>query len=65
MALTNVERERLSDSRAKIQSVVRSLKHVDREKIPDGAEIEDCLEDADKSLTEALRPKSADHDRKK
>lgn len=55
MALTNEERERLTDSLAKLQSVARSLKHVDPQKIPDGAEIEDCLEDADKSLTGALK----------
>jgi hypothetical protein len=65
MALTNAERERLADSWAKIQSVVRSLQHVDRKEIPDAAEIEDCLEDADKSLTGALRSKPADHDKKK
>lgn len=65
MALTNAERERLADSRAKIQSVVRSLKHIDRKEIPDAAEIEDCLEDADKSLTGALRLKPTDHDQKK
>jgi hypothetical protein len=65
MALSNAERERLADSRAKIQSVVRSLKHVDRKEIPDAAEIEDCLEDADRSLTGALRSKPTDHDQKK
>jgi hypothetical protein len=65
MALTNAERERLADSRAKIQSVVRSLQHVDRKEIPDAAEIEECLEDADKSLTGALRSNSDDQDRKK
>jgi hypothetical protein len=65
VALSNAERERLTDSRAKIQSVVRSLKHVDRKEIPDAAEIEDCLEDADKSLSGALRSKSPDDDPKK
>jgi hypothetical protein len=65
MALTHAERERLTDSRAKIQSVVRSLQQVDRKEIPDAAEIEDCLEDADKSLTGALRSKPTDHDQRK
>ena len=65
MALTNAERERITDSRAKLQSVARSLKNVDPKAIPGVAQIEDCLEDADKSLTGALRSKSADHDQKK
>ena len=50
MALTNAERERITDSRAKLQSVARSLKHVDPKEIPDAAAIEDCLEDADKKV---------------
>jgi hypothetical protein len=65
MALTNAERERITDSRAKLQSVARSLKHVDPKAIPGVAEIEDCLEDADKSLTGALRSKSVGPDQKK
>jgi hypothetical protein len=65
MALTNAERERVADSRAKIQSVVRSLKQVNRKEIPDAAEIEDCLEDADKSLTGALRSSSGGTEQKK
>ncbi|MGO4879733.1 MAG: hypothetical protein ACLP59_02790 [Bryobacteraceae bacterium] len=39
----------------KLQSVARSLREVDPDRIPDFEEIEDCLEDADKSLGEALR----------
>ena len=65
MALSNAERERITDSQAKLQSVVRSLKHVDPKEIPGVAQIEDCLEDADKSLTGALRSKSAGSDQKK
>jgi hypothetical protein len=65
MALTNAERERLNDSRAKLQSVARSLKHVNPKELPGVAGIEDCLEDADRSLTGALRSKSGDHDQKK
>jgi len=65
MALTNAERERLTDSRAKLQSVARSLKHVDPKEIPHIEEIENCLKDADKSLTGALRSQSTDHDQKK
>ena len=55
MALTRVERERITDSRLKIQSVADSLSHVDHRKIPDFEEIRDCLEDADRSLSGALR----------
>jgi hypothetical protein len=65
MALTNAERERITDSRAKLQSIARSLKHVNPKEIPGVAEIEDCLEDADKSLRGALRPHSGGHDQKK
>jgi hypothetical protein len=55
MALTRVERERITDSRLKVQSVTNSLKHVDPNKVPDFEEIQECLEDADKSLAEALK----------
>ena len=55
MALTRMEKERLTDSQLKIQSVAKSLKYVDPKKVPDLAEIEECLEDADKNLKEALR----------
>ena len=55
MALTRVERERITDSRLKLQSVSNLLKHVDPEKIPHFDEIEECLGDAEKSLGGALR----------
>jgi hypothetical protein len=55
MALTRVERERISDSQMKIRSITRSLQHVDPRKIPDVEAIEKCLDDADKSFTGALR----------
>jgi hypothetical protein len=55
MALTRVERERISDSRHKVQSITNSLKHVDPKKVPEFEKIEECLEDADRSLGEALR----------
>jgi hypothetical protein len=60
MTLTRVERERISDSRLKVQSISTSLKHVDPSKVPHFAEIADCLEDADKNLAEALRSTSPD-----
>ena len=55
MALTRVERERVTDSRQKVQSVTNSLKHVNPNKIPHFEEIEECLEDADKNLAKALQ----------
>jgi hypothetical protein len=55
MALTPVEKERITDSRLKIQSVANSLKNVDPKKIPDLEEIQECLEGADQSLGGALR----------
>jgi len=57
VALTEEERARLNDSKHKIQSVANSLAHVDPSKVPDFNEIEECLENADQSLKEALRSK--------
>ncbi len=55
MSLTQVEKERLGDSRMKLQSVANSLRHIDPKKLPRFEEIEECLEGADKSLRRALR----------
>jgi hypothetical protein len=55
MALTQVERERITDSRQKVQSVTHSLRQVDPDKIPQFEAIEDCLEEAEKSLSRALQ----------
>ena len=60
MALTRAEKERITDSRLKLQSVSDSLDHVDPEKVPDFKEIQDCLEDAEKTLYEALRASNSD-----
>ena len=60
MALTRVEKERVTDSRLKIQSVNNSLKHVDPKKVPDFEEIQECLEDAEKRLGGALRSSESD-----
>ncbi|HEY7335579.1 MAG TPA: hypothetical protein VH639_11895 [Bryobacteraceae bacterium] len=56
MPLTPVEREKVKDSRRKIESAAKTLKGVAPEKIKAMEEIEDCLEDAEESLTEALHP---------
>ncbi|HUO29141.1 MAG TPA: hypothetical protein VMU80_07990 [Bryobacteraceae bacterium] len=60
MALTKVERERVSDSRMKIQSVARSLREVNPKRIPGFDEMETCLDDAEKNLTRALRQSAAE-----
>jgi hypothetical protein len=55
MALTRVEQERITDSRLKVQSIANSLRHIDPNKIRHFEEIQECLEDTDRSLKEALR----------
>jgi hypothetical protein len=55
MSLTNVEREKITDSVLKIQSVRASLEDIDETKIPDYSEIEGCLTVVDKNLRLALR----------
>jgi len=55
MDLTRVEKEKINDSALKIQSARASLKDVDRVKIRDFEEIQECLEMADNSLRHALR----------
>lgn len=55
MALTPVERERIQDSKRKLRSVTNTLHHVDPKKIADFEAIEQCLEDAGRTLEGALR----------
>lgn len=55
MELTRVEKERISDSRMKIEAVSASLKHVDPRKIEDFEGIQECLDDANRNLAAALR----------
>jgi hypothetical protein len=52
--LSLVERERITDSMLKIQSVRHSLDSVGDDKIPGRDEIETCLDNADQSLRAAL-----------
>ena len=54
MKLTSVERERITDSVLKIQSIRASLDQMDEEKIPKLEEMESCLEGVDHGLREAL-----------
>jgi hypothetical protein len=55
MALTPVDRERIQDSKRKIQSITHSLRHVAPDKIANLEAIQECLEDADRSLDGALK----------
>ena len=55
MALTRVDKERIKDSRLKLQSVANSLKQVTSKGINGIDEIQECLKDAEKSLDGALR----------
>ena len=57
MSLSKVDRERISDSRLKIQSVAETLGDVDPEQIPRVHDIQECLADAEKTLSAALRSK--------
>lgn len=67
MGLSRVERERVNDSRLKIQSAADSLRNVSPGNIPEFEEIQTCLQDADKNLGRALRSsksEAADADRR-
>jgi hypothetical protein len=55
MELTQEERARITDSTHKIQSANDSLAHVEPGKIPDIDGIQECLENADKTLRLVLR----------
>ena len=55
MALTKVDRERITDSQLNIQAAANTLGEVDTQDV-DGLEgIQECLEDAEKKLRKALR----------
>lgn len=60
MALTRLERERISDSRMKLQSAANTLSQIDPAKVPDFSDIQDCLDGAEKSLAGALRLSKSD-----
>jgi hypothetical protein len=55
MSLTKVEREQIHDSKLKLQSVAQALSKMDPSKLENISDIQDCLEDARKSLSDALR----------
>ncbi len=54
MPLTKLEREVITDSMLKIQSIQASLDQIDERKLPDIAEIHVCLKAADNSFRTAL-----------
>ena len=62
MRLTSAERERITDSMLKIQSVRDSLNEVGGGKIPKVDEIESCLDSADLQLKVALGYARAESD---
>jgi predicted nucleic acid-binding Zn-ribbon protein len=53
--LTKSERAKITDSVHSIQSARASLADIDEGKVPEVDEIQECLENADKNLREALR----------
>jgi hypothetical protein len=54
-SLTPVEREAITDSMLKIQSIQSSLSHVEDAKIPKIGEIQECLISVHQYLRTALR----------
>lgn len=55
MALTRVERAKITDSALKIQSAQASLEQLDEDKVEEFAQIQECLQMADANLRRALR----------
>jgi hypothetical protein len=55
MPLSRVDRERITDSVLKIQSVRDQLDHLDGSKLSEIEEIKDCLENADDNMRDALK----------
>ena len=58
MLLTKLEREIITDSMLKIQSIQASLNQIDETKILDGQEIQSCLRTATKSFRSMLNSSS-------
>ena len=55
MLLTKLEREVITDSMLKIQSIQASLNQIDETKLLDSAEIHSCLRSANNSFRAALK----------
>lgn len=58
--LTRADKERIQDSRLKLQSVADSLNQVKTGKIAGMHEIQECLDEAEKSLNGALHEAERD-----
>jgi len=58
MPLNKLEREVITDSMLKVQSIQASLDQIDGSKLPDIEEIHSCLKTAGKSFRHALRSSS-------
>ena len=63
MTLNKLEREVLTDSMLKIQSIQASLDEIDATKIGDIDEIHSCLNTAGQSFRAALKPRLRSRDR--
>jgi len=61
MSLTRLEREAITDSVLKIQSIQASLGQVDEAKVRDMEAIHGCLKTAHKSLRSVLRENSSEN----
>jgi hypothetical protein len=59
MALSRVERAKITDSALKIQSAQSSLEELDQNKVEDFEDIQECLEMAETNLRHALRENSS------
>jgi hypothetical protein len=59
MPLTRLEREAITDSVLKVQSIQASLEQVEEARIPDREKIESCLETVDKNLRVVLEKGSS------
>jgi hypothetical protein len=55
MPLSRVDRERITDSVLKIQSIRTQLDYLDESKLSEIEEIKDCLENADDNMRDALK----------
>jgi hypothetical protein len=59
MPLNKLEREVITDSMLKVQSIQASLERIASDKVPENQEIQDCLETASNSFRAALKDETA------
>jgi hypothetical protein len=60
VSLKKVERARITDTKLKLQAASNSLNRVDPAKIPELEDVQECLEDAERILGNALRTPDSD-----